>query len=211
MTAPLSPGWLRRRRVRRLDWSQAYTFADLGGLTARFLLGEADESPTHCGPPDPETASIASRLAALNRSGLVVTYCSQPGEIDRYGRQRAFVAVFCTGETLRRIEVACRDTELGVISHPPGSRPPLRWSRWESVPVTEDHEGRVYTDVGGWLSPSDIRSFYGGSGCTREAVAALLACHQVEVYDPEWGRPDLLWATLAEALGVVHPQPGGSS
>jgi hypothetical protein len=193
---------LRRRPTRRLDWSSARTLADLGELTARYLLGEAEESPTHCGPPDPETASIADRLAALNRTGLVVTYGSQPGEIDEYGRQRAFVDLFCSTETLARVGAACRGAGLMVLAHEPGTRPPLFPWQWPSVPVTEDAAGHVYTDAGGWLPPDDVALFHRRAGCRREMIAALLSCHQVTIYDPEWGRPDLLWDVLADALGI---------
>ncbi len=195
---------LHRRRVGRLDWSGTRTLADLGDLTARYLEGEADEAPTHCGPPDPETKKIASRLAALNRAGLV-TYCSQPGLADEWGRQRAFVDGFCTAETLLSlVRAACHRPEFQLLAHEPGSRPPRRGSPQAEAVVTEGRDGRAYTSVGGWLPPRDVRRFYRQAGCRREAVAVLTACWQVTAYDPEWGRADLLWDTLAAALDTTH-------
>lgn len=107
--------WWTARRF----WAQADTFAALADLTALYLEGAVDRSPTHCGPPADETASIRDRLAVLNRTGLVVTYGSQPGEVDEYGRQRAFVEFFADGETTRRVEAACRLAGLRVFARRP--------------------------------------------------------------------------------------------
>ncbi len=190
-------------RKRRLDWSQARTLADLGELTAHYLEGEADDSPTHCGTPADETVPIAGRLAALNRTGLVVTHCSQPGEINAYGRKRAFVDLFCAEATMRLIEQACQDAGLGFFSHPPGATPPRslwEWSTVPTVPVNESPDGYCYTDVGGWMPPGDVAFFFRKAKCHRDGIAVLLACWQVTAYDLEWGREGLLWYTLREAL-----------
>jgi hypothetical protein len=36
--------------------------------------------------------------------------------------------------------------------------------------------------------------------CHRDAVRALCSAWQVTVIDPEWGRPDVLWQVLEDAV-----------
>lgn len=57
-------------RPRTFDWSAAVTLSDLGDLTARYLSGEADESPTYLGPP---THSCGSGV-------VMTTECPAPSD-----------------------------------------------------------------------------------------------------------------------------------
>jgi hypothetical protein len=191
-----------------LDWPTARTVADLGELTARFLLGGYPESPTHVGPPDPETASIRDRLVLVNRAGLV-TEGSQPGVIDEYGSSRAFVDGFCSLAVCDTVEQACTRAGLvALVRRPRRPRVPAAWPRcrYPAIPVGVDPAGRTCTTVGGFIPTSWLTSFY-----PRAARTARLAAWDVTVFDPEWGRADLLWTTLTGALaGAARELDGGS-
>lgn len=182
-------------RADRQQWAAAESLADVGGLVARWLEGKVASQPGYqarCGP-DPETADLIPTLAALNRSGLV-TSCSQPGLAGpgydgAWWEQRAAVVGFCDARTLDALILAAGETELAVreceVRH-----------RRLVVPVTT-REGYAITDFGGLVSARDIRDGWTGYDiCGRGAVDALVAAHQVVVYDPEWGRDDVLWPVL---------------
>lgn len=180
-----------------LDWTTASTLADLGELTARYLLGEFPRTPTHYGPPCEETTSIRDRLVQLNRAGLV-SENSQPGEIDQYGRQRAWVEGFCDATTREAIEDAGIRAGLIVLVRRPHAQRMrcFGFQDWyPNLPMTVDLDWRVYSDAGGWTPASWLRKFY-----PRSAVRVRLASWNVQVLDPEWGRTDPLWDTLTRAL-----------
>ena len=64
--------------------------------------------------------------------------------------------------------------------------------------------GRDFTGFGVQLPRRHIRDDWVGYGiCHPDAVAALCGAWQVTVADPEWGRPDVLWRVLEQAI-----QPG---
>lgn len=192
-------------------WRSARTLLDLGALTARWLEGDITFLPGYDGVPDPETEGLIPVLAAINRAGFV-TDCSQPGEpaVDGWC-QRAAVTGFCTGDLAARITDALAATDLVVLDAWPGFDCVIQ------VPVTLD-DGKAHTWVGGTLDVEHLSEVYGPS-CGPEAVLALVAAHQVAVFDPVWGRNDRLWPALATALGVAeaeHPtrpnsgEPDGS-
>jgi len=64
--------------VDAVRWLSARTLADVGELTALFLEGHLQQTPTHMGSPDTETIALIPVLAACNRTGFV-THQSQPG------------------------------------------------------------------------------------------------------------------------------------
>lgn len=198
----------RRRRQEAGLWRGATGLADLGELTARWLTGELATVPSQVGPPEQETAPIADDLAALNRAGFV-TESSQPGMLpanDGAGqvwRQRAFVFGFA-GDTTAQTLAALRDQGLGVVLIAPGQH------GRNHVPVTEyavvgGWSGNCTTAIGAELSQRDLHATY-GVVTGPQAAAALHQAWQVAVYDPEWGRNDLLWTALAEILGA-RPAP----
>ncbi|MGI9064517.1 MAG: DUF6919 domain-containing protein [Pseudonocardiaceae bacterium] len=67
-----------------------------------------------------------------------------------------------------------------------------------ATPVTAT-EGRACTWFGGRMSRCDVEVCLDAAG--DEALAAVRTAHQVTVVDPVWGRDDLLWPTLAAAVG----------
>lgn len=196
-------------------WQQARTLADLGELTAQWLEGRIASQPgyaANCGP-DPETADLIPFLAGLNRAGFV-TESSQPGLEPTLGydgrqwQQRAAVGGFADGRTRIAIEEAVAGTDLMVITH---LTPRHRWydrflsyeyRSWRdgggegAVVVSASTEGHEHTWFGGLMDYADVKCCYEEIG--RPVFAAICDAWQVTVIDPEWGRNDLLWPTLAE-------------
>ncbi|GIF75639.1 DUF6919 domain-containing protein [Asanoa siamensis] len=176
-----------------LTWLTASSMADLGELTARWVIGELEDTPIHGGPPDDETRPLIPLLAAVNRSGFVTDF-SQPG--NAAWEQRATICGYCDDATCDVLAAAFAPTDV-ILLHERGDSG-IR------VPVTLD-QGKPFTWVGGapaldvWVSET-----------TDAAVRALEASWYVTIVDPVWGRDDRLWPLLATALGLasVSGSPG---
>ena len=202
-----------RAAVNRLDreqWRCARTFADIGELTALWLEGYVASVPGYCGPPDEETKELIPVLAKLNRAGFVTTG-SQPA-FDARGydgarwRQRVAVEGFAGPEMTPALIAAANDTGLTVVVRDPAALPRWRYRYDRSVTVTT-REGERYTAFGVQLPRRHIRDGWLGYGiCHRDAAGTLCAAWQVTVIDPEWGRPDVLWRVLEQAI-----QPAGGT
>lgn len=195
-------GDLSRRELRRSDmayaamgdwiaWSQARDLKDLGDLTATWLEGGTSYCPGYWATePDPETKLLIGYLAAYNRAGFV-THASQPGDAPRRGTaQRAWVEGWCTEATSEQIENIALGTDLIVGRTPPGATNTTR------ICVTVlDYQPLT---VAGAM-PSDYLF-----GLYRDVIPAalpnLVNAWQVFVVDPQWGRNDLLWRTVADAI-----------
>ncbi|MBM0233202.1 hypothetical protein JNW91_15815 [Micromonospora sp. STR1_7] len=177
-----------------LTWDNAKSLAELGELTARWLTGDLDETPTHGGPPDEETGPLVPLLAAVNRAGFVTDF-SQPGEIDSGWQQRASVCGYCDDATLDRLITAFTPTDL-VLLHE-------RTDSGIRLPVTLNL-GTAHTWVGG--SPGVD---YWDDQCSPATVRLLAGCWYVTLVDPIWGRDDHLWPTLAAALNLPAPVAAG--
>lgn len=194
----------RRPRYSTADWdtwNQAHTLQALGDLTARWLEGTMPYQPLYGGGPAHETRELVPHLAAYNRAGYVTTN-SQPAIPAHDGwAQRAWVHGFGTAETADRIEAALLDTDLLVCTTPPGGANPTR------ICVTI-HDDRAWT-IGGAISAHDVAEQYGAE--VPAALPALLAAWQIEVIDPQWGRNDLLWARLGQALKARNLRPAVAS
>ncbi|MFI7080915.1 DUF6919 domain-containing protein [Micromonospora sp. NPDC049903] len=174
-----------------LTWATATSLTDLGELTARWLTGDLDETPTYGGPPDEETATLVPVLAALNRAGFVTDF-SQPGqELDQGWRQRAAISGFVDDPTCRRLTAALAATDLVLLHEYSDSG--------VRIPVTLDH-GAAHTWVGG---VSGFEDWEGEVGKT--ALYALDNAWYVTVVDPVWGRAEHLWHVLTNALNLPHP------
>ena len=192
-------------------WQSARTLAGLGELTARWLEGTVTSVPGYCGPPDEETKELVPVLAKLNRAGFVTTG-SQPA-FDGTGydgarwQQRAAVDGFADPALTADLAEAAWAAGLFVVAYPPEKLPRWRYRYDRSVTVTMREDRRV-TGFGVQLPRRHIRDSWLGYGiCHRDAVNALCEAWQVTVIDPEWGRADLLWHVLEQA---VRPAGGAS-
>lgn len=194
-------------RATARSWARATTLGELGELTAQWLEQRLAFHPCGYDEPAPETHDLIPDLAALNRAGFV-TQTSQPGTIDpctdgTVWRQRAAVSGYLADpEMLKPIISKAEDAGLWLVAHSPaadraailtiGSAKdgPARNGR---VPVTT-RDDRSCTWFGHRPTKGEIRRTF--TGCHRVAIRALTGSLQVTVVDPEWGRPDRLWAAL---------------
>lgn len=173
-------------------WHAARTLDDLGQLGAQWLEGRITYLPGYLAAgPEEETAPLVPFLAEANRNGYFTDF-SQPGLTYPNGdAQRAAVSGFCSEDLANRIAAAALRTDLVAIVTPPG------WDKPTQVPVTTD-DGEAFTWVGGGLGADNIDHLY-GADCP-DAVEALKSASYVEVFDPVWGRNDLLWERLSAVL-----------
>jgi len=192
-------------RADRQAWQSARTLGDLGALTARWLEGTVASVPGYCGRPDEETEALILVLARLNRAGFVTTG-SQPGEFfgdGDLGRQRAAVEGFASWVVAAAIETAAVHADLIAVVHDPATLPRWRYYGRQAVTVTKIGS-RDFTGFGVQVPRRHIRDTHLSYGiCGREAVDALCGAWQVTVIDPVWGRPDVLWRVLGEAVSVA--------
>ena len=186
------------------DWQSARTLADLGQLTARWLETDLADVPGYSGPPAAETLTLVPVLAQLNRAGYL-TNSSQPGEAglgydgERY-EQRAAVEGFAGAKLTHTLTDAARDAGLTVIAYDPAGLPRWRNRYRHCMPVTQAG-GHAFTRFGAHLSRRFLRDGWVGYGdCHPAAVEAVCAAWQVTVIDPVWGRPNLLWDVLSDAV-----------
>ena len=158
-------------------------------------------------------------LARLNRAGFV-TSGSQPAS-DGKGcdganwRQRAAVEGYASDAVLDRLRSCVRlDATTGtfpLLIAQKASRWRYRYDRAVAVTRTDGcdphcptrhADGCDYTWFGAKVPRHrHIRDPHMGYGiCHPDAVDAVCEAWQVTVIDPEWGRNDLLWDVLDDAL-----------
>ena len=198
----------------RQAWQSARTLADLGALAACWLERSITSQPGYAagyGPAE-ETLPLVPVLAALNRAGYF-TNGSQPGMAGRgfdgaHWEQRAAVEGFASAGLTSALGAAAERAGLIVIALDPAARPKVRINGRPAVDVTR-RGGRARTAFGAHLSRAHLYDAHTGYGiCRPDAIAAVCGAWQVTVIDPEWGRPDVLWAVLA---GVISsPRPGAA-
>jgi hypothetical protein len=172
-------------------WAQAGGLADLGVLMARWLESDITYQPAYCGPvPEDETTDLIPVLAAVNRAGLVTDF-SQPGQPLVGGcAQRAAVGGFCDEQMLSELIRATFGTELVLMYFAPNSVSEAR------VVVTLD-AGEEFTWLGRIETAEDIADAY-AEDLAPAGVHGLAEAWQVHLFDPVWGRNDLLWPLLAD-------------
>lgn len=182
-------------------WQSARTLADLGELTARFLEGELEQTPTHGAPPDEETGPLIPVLAAVNRAGFVTGH-SQPGiPLDGQGcAQRAAVSGYVSNDAFADLMAAitAADTELLITA---GRGPMDDWG--PAITITLD-VGEEFTWDGGGMSRSTLNLNY-REHCHQDAIEELEKAWQVTLVDPEWGRDDQLWPLLEAFAAARNP------
>jgi hypothetical protein len=169
-------------------WLQAGSVSRLRELTARFIEGTLHAQPNYlAGAVAPETEGLVGVLAAINRAGLL-TDGSQPGGSVNGFEQRAWVSDYATDRVVDSVLAGTLSTDVMVLALPPGIT--------EGPRVCVTRAGaRECTWAGAFEDP---RSAYGTGSRSLDAQLARLWC--VDIIDPEWGREDLLWATVHAAL-----------
>ena len=175
-------------------WRQASTIPAAGELTARWLEGNSQYQPGVFAPGfDEETAAIAGELARLNRNGLF-TKESQPGVQSGGLAQRAYVTAFCGPEAATALLALSARTGLVTVVHDPGEASSV------SIPVTVQDDD-VATLLGSSEGPVGEDQLRDWAAETNETLALVLAdAWYVEIFDPVWGRNDVLLAAVLEAL-----------
>jgi hypothetical protein len=175
-------------------WRQATSIAAAGELTARWLEGNSQYQPGVFSPGfDDETTAIAGELARLNRNGLF-TKESQPGVEVEGLAQRAYVTAFCNPETAAALLALSTRTELVTVVHAPGE------ASTASIPVTVQDDA-VVTVLGSSEEPVGEDQLRDWAAETNETLALVLAdAWYVEIFDPFWGRNDVLLPAVFEAL-----------
>ena len=174
-------------QAERERWEGPLDLAALGELAARWLEGSG-WNPCY-GDPDDETTPLVPHLAAMNRSGYVTDF-SQPGALGDGWAQRAAVTGYCDHAQAECLASLSLGSDLIVIAHYPGGE-----ATYE-LPITQDG-GRTFTILPGHTS-GEVQELW--DGFHEQTVALLSECHYVAVCDPQWGRDDLLWPSVAAAL-----------
>lgn len=189
-------------------WDDARTLADLGQLTAAWLLrdgityhpGYGDWESDDPGPDD-ETTEILAPLVAANRNGYVTT-CSQPGLIRASGHdgsrwdQRAAVTGYTTIPTRDRLRDRLPLHRLIVIDQPLLIHPWQRYTHRAAVTWRNEQE---HTWFGHRSSLLDILQEF--QSRSWRLNMRLAAARQVTIVDPVIGRNDLLWPLLSDLGG----------
>jgi hypothetical protein len=190
----------------RERWRSARTLADLGELTAQFLEGKLQETPTHLGPPDAETGPLIPVLAAANRAGFV-THMSQPGiPRDKHGfAQRADVSGYAAPAAFARLMTAASGTDLIVTAaRALDESEERRFGPFFAITLDE---GEECTWDGLAVSRSIMASDYGRE-CHPAVIRELADAWQVTLIDPVWGRNDVLWPVLEAFAASAERMPG---
>ncbi|MFJ7213734.1 DUF6919 domain-containing protein [Amycolatopsis sp. NPDC098790] len=188
-----------RNLAERQLWLNAEDLAGIGGLMARWLEGNLSYQPAYYGSaPDEETAELVPVLAALNRAGFVTEF-SQPGiQLTNGSAQRAAVGGFCDDAMLLNLKVATFGTDLVMLRFASGD------TGEGSVVVTLD-EREEYTFLGRTEGPDDLEHGY-GEDLSPAGLTALIDAWQIHLFDPVWGRNDLLWPLLTDTVELLTPR-----
>jgi hypothetical protein len=179
-------------------WRQATTLAAAGELTARWLEGASQYQPGTFAPGfDDETRPLAAALAELNRNGLF-TKESQPGVRTGSAAQRQYVTGFCSAAAATALLALSTRTELVTLAHAPGE------ASNAAIPVTLAGT-EVTTVLGSSENPTAEEQVQDWADETNDALALLLSdSWYVEIFDPVWGRNDLLLPQVLAALQTVE-------
>ena len=177
-------------------WRQAVTLEAAGELTARWLEGGSEyQAATFTARYDEETDAIAPLLVQLNRNGLF-TKESQPGLRYSGSAQRQYVTGFCSADVAAQLLALSTRSDLVTVAHGPGE------ASTAAIPVTLDG-AEVVTVLGSSETPITSDQVQDWAEETNETLALLLAdSWYVEIFDPAWGRNDVL---LPAVLGALTP------
>lgn len=178
------------RQNARAAWRDATSITEVCELTARFIEGQSPYFPGYgADTVDFETKELIPYLAAYNRAGFL-TLVSQPGMDDPDWKQRAFVDGFALEPVTKQIARVSLYAELHIVVSPP------------AYPVGF-HTPVVLRDFmpHGWsgFTTFDELEFF-EEACGETAYQELRSAWGVSIVDLKWGRNDLLWPCIAQAI-----------
>jgi uncharacterized protein DUF6919 len=175
----------------RVLWSEVDDLIGIGGLTARWLEGDITYRPARDGrAPGDEIGELAPVLTALNRAGFVTDFSQTALRPNAGSARRAAVGGFCDESMRLKLARATATTDLVALWFPPAVKSAAR------VVVTLD-AGKELTWLGSATAPDAIEYSY-GADLSLDGLEALIDAWQVQVFDPVWGRDDVLWPLLAD-------------
>jgi hypothetical protein len=175
----------------RALWSEVDDLAGIGGLTARWLEGDITYRPARDGrAPGGETAELVPVLAALNRAGFVTDFSQTALPLHAGSARRAAVGGFCDMRMRLDLARAIATTDVVALWFPPAVKSVAQ------VVVTLD-AGKEVTWLGTATAPDAIEYSY-GEDLSLDGLEALIDAWQVQLFDPVWGRGDVLWPLLAD-------------
>lgn len=173
-----------------------HSLPELGEMVARWLEAGGP------GGPDSETERLVPVLADLNRAGFVTDF-SQPGEADETGGMRSAVTGFCDEQLALSLDSLGASTDLVVLTCLPGMESGIQ------IPIS--HYLRHPSCWAGMTGVFQIGEDTIGQCQLPMAIGHLLiASWYVTVVDPVWGRNDVLWDAVSEAVASpVDPSFSG--
>jgi hypothetical protein len=178
-----------------LPWRSVSSLAQAGELTARWLEGRSTFVPMYADTaPDEETRPLVGSLAAINRSGFW-TDQSQPGvPLSATYPQRAFVSGYCDEGMADSLLNKLSRTDIVVVSYGVGA------VGESSIPVTLC-EGKPCTWLGRSPDLFDEETFdFYAFESNPAFVEAIRDAQHLQIFDPVWGREDLLFTAILDAV-----------
>ncbi|WP_275558522.1 hypothetical protein [Streptomyces sp. 5-6(2022)] len=180
-------------------WKKAASVSDLGQLMADWLEGRHNAySPSSLSNgPDEETLHLVPVLAACNRAGFVTTD-SQPGETGvgddgvRWEQRAAATGWVADQRLLDRIRLHARRAGMDIIAHRPDSG-------WRDGAVVTRIGSKGYT----WFGRTEGRRkqvAFEWAEVGGRAARELRTSTYITIFDPVWGRDNVLWPALANAI-----------
>ncbi len=172
-------------------WKNVSTITDAAELTALWLEGKSTFYPNWLAPhPAEETQLIADHLVGLNRYGFWTTG-SQPG-VNEGGnglRQRNYVTGFVSVDTYFQMKRALLGTDLVIISGGGGERTSI------DVSMRNDFG---FTFLGRFEDLDNTDYFLSLARNTNVEFASYVRDQalEVQIFDPVWGRNDVLLPSL---------------
>lgn len=179
-------------------WKELEHIRGARELTAVWLEGKSTFYPGYLSPtPAKETKLITDELVALNHAGLWTTG-SQPGihEGSEGLRQRNYVGGYVHIDVARSLQALLHHTDLVYLFGGGEARC--------SIPVSAKND-YAYTWLGRFENLDDTDYFEFLARNTNLDFAAHIRSEAVEiqVFDPVWGRNDVLFPALLDILAKI--------
>lgn len=158
-------------------WNEVRTFADLQHAMIRFVSGEEPMTPWHAAALNEESSEIQDKLIRINELGAI-TFGSQPGRDDQWGRQRAYLQVLVDDALVPTLRTLADANGLVFASNPHQALEPA----YGQFTVTEDSDGEGHT-----FAPIGIGYPIDSSYPSIPAIQAITASTTtVDLADTDW-------------------------